>query len=229
MEYAIIDNYRDLPLGVYLDILKVQETEPDELRRQCLIIGALAALSEQEVLALPLDEYKRLRARSEFLAVPCPDDLLRVADSYPAGDWILRPVKEYDKLTVAQYVDFQTFCREPQENLPQLLSVLLIPDGHRYNDGYDMAAVQDAIQDWVNVADALALAAHFFASSSASIATTLNFSRALAGRMKDGKTKAELETKIAEVETLLARSGDGSQPSTESPSSAGAPGTTSGR
>ena len=54
MDHAIIDNYRDLPIGVYLDILTIQETELDEFRRQALTVGALAALNEQEVLALPI-------------------------------------------------------------------------------------------------------------------------------------------------------------------------------
>ena len=229
MEHAIIDNYRDLPIGVYLDILEIQDNEPDELRRQCRIIAALAALKEADVLGLPLDEYKRLRARAAFLREPCPEDQLRIANRYVLGHWALQPVQDQEKLTVAQYVDFQTFCREPEQHFPELLSVLLVPEGHAYNDGYDIRALQSAIREDMNVADAVALVAHFFASSSESILSTLNFSRSLAGQMKEGPTKRTLLQRLTEAEAVLSGSGAGSQPSTPSPSSAAAPGRTSGK
>lgn len=229
MDHAIIDNYRDLPIGVYLDILTIQETEPDEFRRQALTVGALAALNEQEVLALPIDEYKRLRASAAFLSQPCPEDLLRISHTYPVGPWTLRPVKDYGDLTVAQYVDFQTFSRDVDHNLPQILSVVLIPDGHTYNDGYDMAVLQEAIREEMGVADALALAAHFFASSSALTVSSLDYCRALAAKMSNSPQKTEMLERITEAERLLRRSGDGSLLWTPSRSSATAPGRTSGR
>lgn len=210
--HPIIDNYRDLPIGVYLDIINIQETETDELRRQCLIIGALAALNEQEVLALPLDEYKRLRASAAFLQEQCPDDLLRVADRYPVGGFTLVPLKDYEKLNVAQYVDFQTFSRDAEHKLPELLSVVLVPEGCGYNTGYDIRQVQQAIREGMNVADALAIAAYFFAWSSALTISSLDYFRALAAKMKEGPTKTELQKTIAEAEEILRLSGAGSQP-----------------
>lgn len=210
MEYAIIDNWRDLPVGVYLDILAVQQSDADELTRQVRTIALLTGLSEQDVLGLPLNEYKRLRAASGFLSEECPQDQLRIADTYPAGDFTLKPVRDYDRLTVAQYVDFQTFSKDVQGNLPALLSVVLIPEGHSYAEGYDMKAVQAAIRDWVNVADALSLAAHFFAWSSRSIHSSLAFSRLLAGRMKAGAEKEVALRSLEKIETLLRSAGAGS-------------------
>ena len=111
----IIDNWRDLPLGVYLDILEIQRTEQDELARQSAIIAALTGMNAADVVQLPLAEYKRLRAAAGFLAEEIPDDLLRIADRYTCGDLTLVRVKNYDELTVAQYVDFQSFGREPEK------------------------------------------------------------------------------------------------------------------
>lgn len=230
-DVTIIDNYRDLPLGVYLDILDaVKANEGDELATQVAILSRLTGLNEQEVLDLPLDVYKRLAASAAFLREPCPDDLVRIADVYYAGALTLVPVKDYAKLTVAQYVDFQTFGKDVNANLVPLLSVLLVPEGCRYGEGYDIAQVQQAIRDWINVADAVGLAAHFFAFASRSIVDTVTFSRKLARTMKDGTAKTELLTKTAQLATLLSRgSGDGSPGSTLSPNSAAAPGARSGR
>ena len=189
----IIDNWRDLPVGVYLDILDVQKEPGEEIHRQAAILSLLTGMDPAEVLNLPLDEYRRLRGAAAFLAEPCPDDLLRIADKYPLGPLVLRPTLEYDKLTVAQYVDFQTFSKDPQKYLAELISVLVVPDGHKYGDGYDVKDVQAAIREWMNVADALALLAHFFAWSSSLIHNTPASFRLLA------------ETKTPEERRLLKR------------------------
>ena len=212
----IIDNWRDLPLGVYLDILDIQRTEQDELARQAAILAALTGMNASDVLQLPLDEYKRLRAASEFLGQECPDDLVRTADRYDCPPFTLVPVKDYDKLTVAQYVDFQTFAQEPEAHLPELLSVFLVPEGHRYMEGYEAKDVQASIRDWLNVADALGLAARFFAWSSTSTRNSLDFSRVLAGAMPEGPTKEKILKKIQETEAgLSSLAGDGSPTSTQ--------------
>lgn len=212
----IIDNWRDLPLGVYLDILEIQRTEQDELARQSAIIAALTGMNAADVVQLPLAEYKRLRAAAGFLAEEIPDDLLRIADRYQCGDLTLVRVKNYDELTVAQYVDFQSFGREPEKHLPELLSVFLVPEGHRYCDGYKPKDVQAAIRDWINVADVFALAADFFAWSSTSIRSSLEFSRVLAGWMKPGPQKETMLARIRETEGRLSTiAGDGSPASTQ--------------
>lgn len=212
----IIDNWRDLPLGVYLDILDIQRTEQDELARQAAILAALAGMNAADVLQLPLDEYKRLRAASEFLGQECPDNLVRTADRYDCPPFTLVPVKDYDKLTVAQYVDFQTFAQNAEAHLPELLSVFLVPEGHRYMEGYEAKDVQASIRDWLNVADALGLAARFFAWSSTSTRNSLDFSRVLAGAMPEGPTKEKILKKIRETEAgLSSLDGDGSPTSTQ--------------
>jgi len=209
----IIDNWRDLPLGTYLDILELQRTEQDELPRQAAVIAALTGMDAADVLQLPLAEYKRLRAASEFLGHECPDDLLRTADRYGCPPFTLIPVKDFDKLTVAQYVDFQTFAKDPERHFPELLSVLLVPEGKRYCEGYDPKDVQHAIRGWLNVADALGLMARFFAWSSTSMRNSLDYSRVLAGAMPEGPEKATMLARIRETEAAISEAaGDGSLP-----------------
>ena len=71
--------------------------------------------------------------------------------------------------------------------------LLVVPDGHKYGDGYDVKDVLAAIREWMNVADALALLAHFFAWSSSLIHNTPDSFRLLA------------ETKTPEERRLLKR------------------------
>lgn len=208
----MIDSYSRLPVGKYEEIHRIaEENTADELDRQARILAVLSGLTVKEIYALPITEYKEMVRASRFLEVRALTDegnlRYRVAKSYRIGDFTLVPVLDFRKLTTAQYVDFQTFAPQVDTYTAALLSVLLVPKGKPYNEGYDIEAVQAAIREGLSVADAAAVIAFFFISSRRLIEDTLNFSAAEARRMGD-KTTAE---KITKVRGLLSRiSGVGS-------------------
>ena len=157
----IIDNYRNLPVGKWLEILELSKDENvDALEQQVKTIAILTGLTEDEVLDLPIMEYKSLAAKTMFLEKEY-DGKLQIAKSYGLNGMELIPVKDFNKITTAQYVDYQTFSKEGDMYLVQTLSTLLVPKGKKYNDGYDMDAVQQAIRDNLSVADVLSLYAFF--------------------------------------------------------------------
>lgn len=157
----IIDNYRNLPVGKWLEILELSKDENvDALEQQVKTISILTGLTEDEVLDLPIMEYKSLASKTMFLEKEY-DGKLQIAKSYGLNGMELIPVKDFSKITTAQYVDYQTFSKEGDMYLVQTLSTLLVPKGKKYNDGYDMDAVQQAIRDNLSVADVLSLYAFF--------------------------------------------------------------------
>lgn len=157
----IIDNYRNLPVGKWLEILELSKDENvDALEQQVKTISILTGLTDDEVLDLPIMEYKSLAAKTMFLEKEY-DGKLQIAKSYGLNGIELIPVKDFNKITTAQYVDYQTFSKEGDMYLVQTLSTLLVPKGKKYNDGYDMDAVQQAIRDNLSVADVVSLFAFF--------------------------------------------------------------------
>ena len=157
----IIDNYRNLSVGKWLEILELSKDENvDALEQQVKTISILTGLTEDEVLDLPIVEYRELASKTKFLEKEY-DGKLQIAKSYGLNDMELIPVKDFNKITTAQYVDYQTFSKEGDMYLVQTLSTLLVPKGKKYNDGYDMDAVQQAIRDNLSVADVLSLSAFF--------------------------------------------------------------------
>ena len=157
----IIDNYRNLPVGKWLEILELSKDENvDELEQQVKTIAILTGLTEDEVLDLPIVEYRELASKTKFLEKEY-EGKLQIAKSYGLNGMELIPVKDFNKITTAQYVDYQTFSKEGDMYLVQTLSTLLVPKGKKYNDGYDMDAVQQAIRENLSVADVLSLYAFF--------------------------------------------------------------------
>ena len=157
----IIDNYRNLPVGKWLEISELSKDENvDALEQQVKTIAILTGLTEDEVLDLPIMEYKSLASKTKFLEKEY-EGKLQIAKSYGLNGMELIPVKDFNKITTAQYVDYQTFSKEGDMYLVQTLSTLLVPKGKKYNDGYDMDAVQEAIRENLSVADVLSLYAFF--------------------------------------------------------------------
>lgn len=157
----IIDNYRNLPIGKYLEILSLSQDEGvDALEQQVKTISILTGLTEDDVLALPITKYKELAGKTKFLENGY-DGQLQVAKSYGLGGMELIPVKDFAKITAAQYVDFQNLSKEGDQYLVETLSTLLIPKGKKYMDGYEIEDVRQAIRENLSVADVLSLSAFF--------------------------------------------------------------------
>lgn len=206
----IIDNYRDLPIGKYLDILELSKDESvDALEQQVKTISILTGLTEDGVLALPITKYKELAGKTKFLEKQY-DGNLRVAKSYGLAGMELIPVKDISKISTAQYVDFQTFTKEGDKYIVESLSTLLIPKGKKYNEGYEIADVHKAIRENLSVADVLSLSAFFLTLLVKSIKDFRTYSIKEIQKVSNKEMREMLMEKMQRV-THLQTSGGGSQ------------------
>lgn len=206
----IIDNYRDLPIGMYLDICEIDRREDiEELHKQVQILSLLTGEAEEDIYNLPLEEYKVLAAKSNYLRNPYEGEIL-MAKSYKVGAFNLIPVEDFRKITTAQYIDFQTFSKEGEKRVVELLSTMLIPKGSKYNQGYDVIEVQKAIREELSVADALTLFAFFFVQYRQLIKDSLICCREEAMKIPDKEKRMKTLRAIQKQEDLLLmRNGDG--------------------
>jgi hypothetical protein len=204
----IIDNYRKLPIGKYNEIVKLCETEMDEVDRKVKIVGILTGLTEDEVLALPITDFTECCAKAKFIDLPCPETLIpSVSKSYPVGGFNLVPVTDMRKVTTAQYIDFITFSKDKEHNIVEMLSCFLVPKGMDYNEGYDILDVHTAIKEEMSVAEVLALLAFFFGSWTRSIHSTLSSSERMARRVKDKGKRQMMMERIAELRSTISGGG----------------------
>ena len=206
----IIDSFNRLPIGKYMEIQAIAKDESlEEIERQAQILSVLTGETEDEILHLPIVEYKELVAKSQFLN---PENIKYhpVAKKYIAGGYELIPVRDFRKLETCQYIDFQTFAPDLDNRLVEFLSVILVPKGHRYNEGYDILDVQKAIREDMSIADGTSVAGFFLTLCSRSIEATLNYSREQAKGIKDRKKRKEILEQIRQQEEALRSGGDGS-------------------
>ena len=205
----MITNYKSLPLGKYLDICQVCKDESlEEIDRQVKILSILSDMPEEEILHLPIPKYKEMVVASRFLE-DVDKSRHKAARLYIVGDWQLVPTLDYRKMETAQYVDFQTFAPMVETHMAELLSCLLVPVGCRYNEGYDILEVQQALKDNLSVTDALSLSAFFLTRYRGLIKDSLNSCRQEIRTIKNETKRMEMEERIKALERLMRTSGDG--------------------
>ena len=195
----MIDNYTNLPLGLYLDIDAVLQSDAEDIDKQVRIIALLDGTTPEAVLALPLKEYSAKAAATEFLRHDCPP--ISAPSRVISGDLVLIPTKDFTNITTAQYVDFQTFSKGGTAKLPELIAVLLVPEGRNYNDGYDVAQVVRVVRD-LPLPVALGLSAFFFGQLVQSIQASLT-SLESAAKSLPKASRAELERKAEVLQGIL--------------------------
>lgn len=204
---TIIDNYRNLPVGKYLEICKLSRDESiDALEQQVKTISILTGLSEDEVLALPITQYKEFAGKTKFLEKEY-DGKLQIAKSYYLNGIELIPVKDITKITTAQYVDFQTFSKEGDMYTVETLSTMLIPKGKKYNDGYEITDVHKAIRENLSVADVLSLYAFFLSKWVTSIKDSQIFLAKEIQKIPNKEMRNKLMKQMEEIHSKI--NGDG--------------------
>lgn len=206
----IIDNYRNLPIGKYLEILELSQDENvDALEQQVKTISILTGMTEDDVLALPIMQYKELARKTKFLEKGY-EGKLQVAKSYGLGGMDLIPVKNFAKITTAQYVDFQNLSKAGDKYLVEALSTLLIPKGKKYMDGYEIEDVRQAIRENLSVADVLSLSAFFLTKFVKSIKDFRTYSIREIQKIPNRETREKLMKQMQEaMENHSKTNGDG--------------------
>ena len=213
----MITTFADLTLGAMLRLTAIPD-DMDALDRQVAILAVLSGCTEDEILALPLAEYSRRVAASRFLDRDLPQRLPQ--RSYKCGPFTLVPVKDFKKITTAQFVDFKTFTdqaggddRKLSALTVELLSCMLTPEGRDYCDGYDPIDVQSAIRDHLRADDAVALSAFFLSRWMRLSRRILASSRRIARRNKMTDTLAKIRelTRSRKALTSTRPAGGGSR------------------
>lgn len=193
-----IDSYGALPLGIYREILQLAENkDPEDAWPE--IVAKVSGRSLEEVMALTLPEYAALAGSYAWLQDdPKPVAVRRL---YDCGPFVLRLPKDVTALTASQYIDAQTLLEDPADRLPELLAIVLVPEGHIYGSGYEMEDVRAAILEHLSILDAVAIR-DFFADCSRRLTRRFLTSSGKMMKMQQMRMKRNPE-KLAQVEETL--------------------------
>lgn len=151
------------------------------------LIGICYNMAPEEVDALPIRVAERYARGISFLNTePCPTIAKR---SYTINGKKYITTMDFSRITTAQYIDFQSVNGDA-DHPERVLAICLIPEGHKYGDGYSTDEVAKEIEKGMSITDAIGLSAFFL--------RLLQWSIRVAGRkMKRLLKKAKKEGKMS--------------------------------
>lgn len=207
----MITSFKELTVNQYKAIRAISTDEGrEEVDKQMEVLSILTGQSVSEIGHLLIWEYRDLVQKADFLSKPYEPGG-EPKGEYKVGKFTLVPCKDFRKLETAQYIDFQTYAQDLEKYIVEMLSVILVPKGCRYNEGYDMDEVQKAIGE-MSAEDAFTLSAFFIIWSKESIVNSLDYCRKEAQKIKDRRTREMYQKEIRRIaRTISAKSGGGSQ------------------
>lgn len=172
MKKTIIKSWNQISLQQFMTITEMQIAEPDAEKYTRKVIEYLYDI---DPLQIPYTDYlTMIRGLNEFFSKPITELKISKNGEYIINDTCYILDINPASFTTAQYIDFTTFAKDGKFNYIDMLSAVLIPKGHIYNDGYDMDKTKSDLGS-MPVDSALGIVGFFLKWSKASIKTILRF------------------------------------------------------
>lgn len=111
--------------------------EPDDYTT----FNIIDLLYEVDSANMTLQELSKYNNALEFLNKDIP--VVNLEETYTINGTEYKSGYNLTGLTAAQFVDYQNYAKDSDDRWENFLSVVFIPVGHKYNDGYDISKVKE--------------------------------------------------------------------------------------
>lgn len=205
----MINSYKDLTVEKYIELYSIDINGMEEIDIQATMIAILSDMTVDEVLDLPISQYRKLTTQIQFLKEPPKTTKHCSKIKIDGKEYVV--LEKVEDMTAGQYIDYQTYLQQNNiKMLPYILSCLIIPKGEKYGDS---DTINDMMQ--LSVEEALRISNFFMKQSQSLIRGTLLslewMMKKKARKMKDETMKTEMEKAVKEIHSLqsIIKNGDG--------------------
>lgn len=150
----------DLPLAKYLKTLEIfNDASLSDLDKNIEILAIYADTTVDSILKLRPDVVEEYFAEMSNSISSYKASNSKRPKKIKINDQVYTINYNIGKLNMAQYIDFQQIIVKKNylENLPALLSIFIIPKGHKYNDDYDIIELRSILENNITLDEALSI------------------------------------------------------------------------
>jgi hypothetical protein len=212
----MIKSFDELSIKKYRELIELEKIDDTEYGLQ--ILSILSDIEIDELLDMPLDDFTKLMAQTKFIYgnVEKPD-YKKLGKKITINGKEYRLVKNARDLSAGQYIDYKAYIQRENfwKMLPYILTIFLIPEGHKYNNGYDVVELANEFDEHLNLPTALTISDFFLHQSTLSIKSSVTslkwMMKRMAKREKNQEMKEKIQSCLEQLESLqnLLRVGDG--------------------
>ena len=149
--------WKDINIKQFKNINKILKDENlTDVEKNLELIAYVFNLDEDDLYDMDLGTIHKYTNELEFINEFKPDYTKEPKIKH-IGDYEVGVDYHLSKFTVAQYIDFMAEINSNEPDIARLCATILIPKGHKYNDGYNLEEFIERIEQEVNIFDAEAL------------------------------------------------------------------------
>lgn len=223
MKNIVKKSWRDVTINEFFKLKNNLSEFENEYEKEIYLISFVNNIPEEEVYNISISKLNELKDSLKFL------EKFELSKDVKFSKLTINNSKykietDLQKFTVAQYIDFQTFFpkKNSKENyIGNILSCFIIPKGHKYNDGYDIAELINEINNTVDILTANEIIFFFLKKFLISIKVLeryLNYQMKIMKKVSSKKNKATLEKIMKQWEEIQKNTLNGLPLSIMSPS-----------
>lgn len=199
-------SWNDITIDDFYKIRKITENKDyTPAEKDIKVLSLLSSVDEETLWSMPLDKVTAMLAKTKFLDEFKLDRKMKYQTiTFNGVAYCINP--DIDKMNYAQYVDFQHYWHNKDTEIEKLLSVFLIPKGHKYNEGYDPQELQTEIRNSLSIIEAENIA--FFLLKKLAISTRaiqiylVTMMKVKVMMTRDKKMKERLKKEMDKIRSL---------------------------
>lgn len=158
LKIKIKSKWSQMTIADYQEYVNTMEDDNMDLEEKIdALITIISGLSFEQVRRTDLNSYSKLLKDIQFLNKPINKNKI-IGSTMKIGDRKYRVIKKINDILTGQYQDFQYFYKQTDkyiQNLPKIISLFIIPDGHNYDDNYDVEEHVEYIRNNMDIETAL--------------------------------------------------------------------------
>ena len=185
---------------VLKDVIITDDATLNNLNSNIAMLSVLCDVDEDTIASLSTSEFVKLVNDSNFLS-DMPK--VKITDTYVINGKVYKVFLSLKNMSVAQYIDFQTFYKDYNKYTRELLACFLIPEGKRYGEDYDIAEVITDIGEHLSIVDANSILFFFVILYQSLTKTILNYSiknmKKMMRKEKNKEQRMKMEQAIMEM------------------------------
>lgn len=208
-------DWESISINVFNQLKGNISTDTDELKvldNKIKLLSILCDVDEDKISALGIGEFTELLRQTSFLnEMP----KAKIQDRYIINGKEYKVFLSMKNMSVAQYIDFQTYYKEQDKYLKELLSVFLIPTGKKYGEDYNIDNVINDIGEHLSIVDARSILFFFVLLFRTLTTVMLGCStkdlKKMSKKMKNKENIEKIKLTIQQIEKInrLAKDGVG--------------------
>lgn len=201
----IYNSWDNLPIGKLNDVNNIINNNELNEDDKIIKLGALISnMDYEDFINLKIEDAQKIISQIKFLyEAPKNKKLVKNLNLDGINCKVIQDVSE---ITTAQFIDYNTLISNGNVSIPEILSVFIIPHGHKYSDNYNKEEIVELISKYVSVEEGISIANFFIKKYKRLLMRTLLYSKVnlkiqLMKRLPQ-QTKEEIKSQIQQIKEL---------------------------